>query len=78
MDLNAKIPTDGITDGTLQQSHIVAGLGYQPIPNVVIKADIRLLNTGDYNPALVLNPNPNAAPYQKSNSFINVGIGYSF
>jgi hypothetical protein len=78
LDLNAKIPVNGIIDGTLQQSHIVAGLGYFPIPHVVIKADVRLMTTGDQNPALVINPNPNARPYQKNNTFLNIGIGYSF
>jgi hypothetical protein len=78
LDLNAKIPANGIIDGTEKQSHIVAGLGYFPIPNVVIKADVRLLSTGGANNALIINPNPNALPYNKNNTFINLAIGYSF
>jgi hypothetical protein len=78
VDLNARIPTNGVTDGTVRQSHIIAGFGYLPIPNVVIKADVRLLNTGAQNPDLVLNPNPSAAPYKQNNTFLNIGIGYSF
>ena len=76
LDMNAKIPTNGIIDGTLQQSHLVAGIGYFPIPHVVIKADVRLMNTGAENPALTT---PVAgAPYKTSNSFLNIGVGYSF
>lgn len=78
IDLNAAIPTNGVTDGTLKQSHLLAGVGYFPIPNVVVKADVRLLNTGDANPALVLNPNPNAIPYKTNNTFLNIALGYSF
>ena len=79
MDLNASIPAQSaITDGTLKQSHLIAGFGYLPIPNVVIKADVRLMHTGDANPALTINPAPNALPYKNSNTFLNIGIGYSF
>jgi hypothetical protein len=78
LDLNASIPSNGLTDGTLKQSHIIAGLGYFPIPQVAIKADVRLMQTGDQNSALLINPNPNALPYNNHNTFINVGIGYSF
>ncbi|MBA3827418.1 MAG: hypothetical protein H0X33_00625 [Taibaiella sp.] len=69
LDLNTKIPGNGIYDGTEQQTHLVAGIGYFPIPNVVIKADVRLLHTG--TPDAVLS-------YKQNNSFINIGIGYSF
>lgn len=80
LDLNSSIPEapKGIYDGTLKQSHIIAGFSYLPIPNVVIKADVRLLHTGPQNPDLVINPAPNALPYQQSNQFFNLGIGYSF
>ncbi|HVU58135.1 MAG TPA: hypothetical protein VHD83_23910 [Puia sp.] len=82
LDLNAKLSNlqknDDLTDGTLKQTHIIAGIGYLPIPNVVIKADVRLLHTGAQNPALVINPPPNALPYKQNNQFLNIGIGYSF
>ncbi|MBS1773449.1 MAG: hypothetical protein JST82_11375 [Bacteroidetes bacterium] len=80
IDLNSSIPAapNAIYDGTLKQSHLIAGFSYLPIPNVVIKADVRLMNTGNQNPALVINPAPNALPYQTNNTFLNVGIGYSF
>lgn len=78
LDLNAAIPSDGIIDGTLKQNHLIAGVGYYPIPHVVVKADVRLMNTGDINPVLVINPNPNAAPYKTGNTFLNIALGYSF
>jgi hypothetical protein len=82
LDLNSKISNlqkfENQYDGTLKQTHIIAGIGYLPIPNVVIKADVRLLHTGAQNPALVVNPPPNALPYKQNNQFLNIGIGYSF
>ncbi|MEP6845192.1 MAG: hypothetical protein ABI861_04285 [Panacibacter sp.] len=80
LDLNASIPAPpgAIYDGTEKQTHIIAGINYLPIPNVTIKADVRLLHTGAQNPDLVIDPAPNALPYQRSNQFFNIGIGYSF
>ena len=82
LDLNARLSTlqkdEDQYDGTLKQLHVIAGFGYLPIPNVVIKADVRLLHTGSQNSALVVNPPPNAQAYQQNNQFLNIGIGYSF
>jgi hypothetical protein len=78
LNLNSSVPGKGIYDGTLKQTHIIAGISYLPIPNVIIKADVRLLHTGKQNPDLIINPAPNALPYQQSNQFANIGIGYSF
>lgn len=80
LNMNSSIAAngEGIYDGTEQQTNLIIGVGYLPIPNVVIKADVRLLHTGPQNPALVVNPAPNALPYKQNNQFLNVGIGYSF
>ncbi|MCL6523689.1 MAG: hypothetical protein K6T34_03410 [Thermoflavifilum sp.] len=78
LDLNQSIPANAIYDGTLRQTHLIVGFGYLPIPNVVIKADIRWQHTGPQNPDLIVNPNPAAPPYQQNNTFLNLGIGYSF
>jgi len=78
LDLNAQIPSNGLYDGTLKQSHLIAGFSYLPIPNVVIKADVRFMNTGDQNKELLVNPPPNALPYKNTNTFLNIGVGYSF
>lgn len=82
LDMNAQLPSlqkqQDQLDPTLKQTHIIAGISYFPIPNVVIKADVRLLHTGEQNPALVINPPPNALPYKQNNQFLNIGFGYSF
>lgn len=80
IDLNASLPAapEGIYDGTLKQSHLIAGISYLPLPNVVVKADVRLMHTGEQNPLLNINPAPNALPYQQNNTFLNLGVGYSF
>jgi hypothetical protein len=78
LNMNASIPGNGIIDGTLDQSHLIVGLNYLPTHNVTIKADVRFTHTGPQNRALLINPPPVVLPYQQDNSFINVGIGYSF
>lgn len=77
-NINASIPSNGITDGTLNQNHIVAGFTYLPMRNVAIKADVRLIHTGVQNPELIVNPNPVALPYQQNNNLVNLGMAFSF
>ncbi|MDQ6889088.1 MAG: hypothetical protein M3Z56_02230, partial [Bacteroidota bacterium] len=80
LDLNASIPAPpkAVYDGTQKQTHIIAGVSYLPILNVVLKADVRILHTGEQNSDLIINPAPNALPYKQNNQFLNIGIGYSF
>jgi hypothetical protein len=82
LDLNSSLTNlqkqDDQIDETLKQTQIIAGISYFPIPNVVVKADVRLQHTGAQNPALVINPPPNALPYRQNNQFLNIGFGYSF
>jgi len=77
-NVNAQVPSNGITDGTLSQNHIVTGLTYLPIKNVAIKADVRFVHTGSQNPALIINPNPVALPYQPNYNLVDLGIALSF
>ncbi|MGN6178598.1 MAG: hypothetical protein ACTHNW_05425 [Mucilaginibacter sp.] len=77
-NMNYRIPTNGVYDGTLNQNHIVAGFSYLPNKNVAIKADVRFIHTGEQNPALIINPNPVALPYQINNNLVDLGIAFSF
>ena len=78
LDLNYKIPENGITNDLLKKSFLIGGLTYQPIKGVTVKADYVFRTTGEPNPALIVNPFPQALPYYKTNGFFNLGIGYSF
>ncbi|MFM2048889.1 MAG: hypothetical protein RI955_1437 [Bacteroidota bacterium] len=78
IDLNAQIPTNGISNGILKQQYIVAGATFQPIVGIIVKADYVLKQTGEPNSTLVVNQFPQQAPYQKQQGFFNVGLGYSF
>ena len=80
LNLAATIPTQlrGIDDPTLRQSHLIAGFNYIPIPNIAIKANVRLMHTGEQNPDLVINPAASALPYRQDNTFLNISVGYSF
>jgi hypothetical protein len=78
LDINASIPSNGVTDGTLNQNFVVTGLTYLPIRNVAIKGDVRIAHTGPQNPDLIINPNPVAQPYQPNYNLINLGVAFSF
>ena len=78
LDLNAKIPGNGIIDPILKQWHVIGGFNYLPISNVVIKLDVRLAHTGPQNSALIINPAPVMQPYQQNDQFLNIGLGYAF
>ncbi len=78
LDMNQRLPANGIENGTLKKKFTVVGFTYQPTQGVVIKADYVLRNTGERNPELIVTPFPQTLPYYTSNGFINLGIGYSF
>lgn len=78
LDLNARIPSNGIIDGTLNQHHAIAGIGFFPVPNVVVKADVRYTHTGEFNKNLMINPAALVRPYAQDNYTISVGLGYAF
>jgi hypothetical protein len=80
LDMNYKYneSSNGLLDETLNQTYIIGGLTYQPIKGVTVKADYVFKQTGDQNPALVVNPFPGARPYQKKQGFFSLGVGYSF
>lgn len=79
MDLNASIPENGVEDGFQKKQYLVAGLHFQPLKGVSVKLDYVQRITGEYNKVLyVTNPYASTLPFYTSNSFINMGIGYSF
>jgi hypothetical protein len=78
LNMNASIPSNGVTDGTLNQNYVVAGLSYLPMRNVAIKGDVRIAHTGGQNPDLMVNPNPVAQPYQQNYNLVNLGVAFSF
>jgi hypothetical protein len=78
LDMNSRIPENGIFNGTLNQAYIIGGLTYQPVKGVTVKADYVFKQTGDPNPALVVNPFPAAPVYYNTQGFFSLGIGYSF
>ena len=78
LDINTTIPSNGVIDGTLNQQYTVVGLNYLPINNVVIKADVSFVHTGDQNPALIISASPFVQPYKTNNTIITLGMGFSF
>ena len=73
LDMNASVPSNGIVDRTLRQQHLILGLTYLPVPNVAVKGDVRFARTLDAGVIL-----PGTLPARASNTFVNVGVGYSF
>ncbi len=78
MDMNAVVPDNGIDDPPLRRTYVVAGLTYAPTGGINVKADYVLRSTGSPNPALNINPYPQALPYFTENGFINLGVAYNF
>jgi hypothetical protein len=78
LNMNYKLPENGIFNGTLNQDYIIGGLTFQPIKGVIVKADYIFKQTGDQNPALLVNPFPVGLPYYKQQGFFSLGVGYSF
>ena len=78
MNLNYKIPSNGILNGVNRKSYTVVGVTFRPISGVVIKADYVLRKTDDRNDDLIVTPFPQSTPYYTSNGFFNLGFGYSF
>ncbi len=78
MDLNYRIPSNGIRNGTNRKNFTVVGVTFQPVSGVVIKADYVLRTTDERNDDLIVTPFPQQMPYYTSNGFFNLGFGYSF
>lgn len=78
MNMNAKLPENGVENPTLEKQFFVAGLVYQPIKNVAIKVDYVFRKTGDQNPALLTTPYPTLLPFYTNTNLYNVGVSYSF
>lgn len=78
MDLNYRIPVNGIRNGTNRKNYTVFGITYQPVSGVVVKADYVLRRTDERNDDLIVTPFPQQLPYYTSNGFFNLGLGYSF
>ena len=78
LNMNYKLPSNGLVNGTIDQQYVIGGLTFQPVKGVTIKTDYIFKHTGDVNPALVINPFPTGLPYQRDQGFFSLGVGYSF
>jgi hypothetical protein len=77
-DLNATVPVNGIRNDAWRKSYVTGGISFRPVQGVLIKADVQVLTNGHYNEALIINPNPSAAPYLTQQTFVELGMAYSF
>lgn len=78
INMNLKIPENGIVNDAINRQFIVAGLSFQPHTGVMIKVDYAYQMTGEINPQLIINPYPQSQPFFKNQHFVNIGLGYSF
>lgn len=78
VDMNGTVPKNGVQNKAYTQHHVFAGVDYLPIPSVVIKLDYHFMSTGDYNYALIINPDPYAQPWYTTQHAVNLGVAYSF
>lgn len=74
MNLNATMPENGVKDNYLaSRSFIVAGLHFQPLHGVSVKADFVMRRNGNPDPAIYGTDLP-----QTNFNMFNIGVGYSF
>lgn len=78
MDMNSKIPANGIENKYFSQHHVTTGLSFHPVPGVIVKADYHFINSGEYNTSLIVNPDPYSPELMTTQHYFNLGIGYSF
>ncbi|NCA22545.1 MAG: hypothetical protein EBS86_15595 [Crocinitomicaceae bacterium] len=78
LDMNQKLPENGIYNGTNKQQYVVSGLTFSPVQGAIIKLDYTYRLTGGRNPELIVLPFPQAIPYYTNQHLITLGIGYSF
>ncbi|QHS55798.1 hypothetical protein GWR56_09720 [Mucilaginibacter sp. 14171R-50] len=78
LNMNAKIPSNGIENKASEKHYIVGGFTYKPIRGIAIKGDYVRRLTGEFNQALIVTPFPQQVPYFKNNGFINLGVAYNF
>lgn len=65
LNLNSKVPDNGIEIDLNKQSYLTTGISYLPIRGVIIKADYQVKKSGD-------------SGEKESNSYFNIGLGYCF
>ncbi|HRH67756.1 MAG TPA: hypothetical protein PLU53_15780, partial [Bacteroidia bacterium] len=78
VQINDKMPENGIRNEMNNQTFLTAGINYTPVHGVVIKADVNLKHTGVPNPVLQSIPFPEALPYEQDQTIFSLGLGYSF
>lgn len=79
LDMNYELATNGVNDNFMKQQYITTGLHFQPSGGVSVKLNYVWRQTGNFNPALyTVNPFVSTVPFYTTNSFVNLGIGYSF
>jgi hypothetical protein len=78
LDLNARVPWNALRDGTLDQRHITAGVSYLPLPNVIVKADVRVMSQGDPGQQSAFATASAGQGFQDTDTFVSLGLGFSF
>ena len=72
LNMNAKVAPGGVADGSLDQRHLVAGLSYSPVQDIVLKTDVRFQWTGSA-PAATGTPGGNGEI-----TYFTLGIGFAY
>jgi hypothetical protein len=78
LDLNSKVPINGIITGINKQQYIIAGINFAPIRGLSFKAEYRLRTTEEPNPLLIVNPFPQQLAYPTSINYVGIGMAYAF
>jgi len=75
LDLNNKVPANGIPNKEMEKLFIFTGINYKPLNGIIFKFDYMLSQSGPRNEAL---KNPGDENFYRIYRILNLGIGYSF
>ncbi len=78
VQMNAKMPINGIKDEALNQRFLTMGLTYKPTVGVAIKFDVVNRVSGDLNPVFYQSQVTGTPSYLTNNWWVNLGLGYNF
>lgn len=72
LNMNSALPSNGVEDGSLDQHHLITGISYSPVPDVVLKTDVRFQWTGA--PSLETGTTGGS----RKTTYFTLGIGFAY
>lgn len=69
LNMNSALPPNGVQDGSLDQHHLITGISYSPVQDVVLKTDVRFQWTA---------APPAGSGEGEKTTLVTLGIGFAY